>query len=156
MDIPEPPAHSNRDRHDAALAHVLARAVREGEVREIDALRVLRHEMRRRNTNKKINLRPRSLAADEVIRRYAADGATPPKNDSPDALHADHVHALTPADLQENTTIEAWLQRLAALREVVCVTAAENYQLEVLERAGATGWEKYETAGITWAEDPKS
>jgi hypothetical protein len=131
---------------------VLAKAVREGELRGTDALRVLRHELRRRNTNKKIALWPRSAAADEVIQRYAAEGTIPPRNDSLDALHADHVHALTSAELQEHTTVEAWLHRLAQLREVVCVTAAENYRLELVERAGTTGWQKYQEVGITWAD----
>ena len=46
-----------------------------------------------------------------------------------------------------------WLRRLAEVREVVCVTAEENYRLQVLEKSGVTGWDKYEIAGITWASD---
>lgn len=54
----------------AQLAHVLARAVRDGEVAVPDALRGLRHELRRRNTNKKLKIPTRSLGAQAVIDEY--------------------------------------------------------------------------------------
>lgn len=44
--------------------------------------------------------------------------------------------------------------KLAEVREVVCVTAKENYDLEIIERAGTTGWGKYPLAGISWAVPP--
>jgi hypothetical protein len=134
------------------LATVLARAVREGDLRATDVLRVLRHELRRRNTNKKTTLAVRSTGAQEVIDRYARNGLPVPKNGSLDALHADHVYALTSDDLANHHSVDEWLSELSPLREVVCVTAAENYRLEVLERAGAAGWGKYAEAGITFVE----
>ena len=130
----------------AQLAHVLARAVRDGEVALPDALRVLRHELRRRNTNKKLKIPTRSLGAQAVIDEYGPAGV--PKNDSDDALHADHVHPLTEATLRETDTVEKWLVELRRVHIVVCVTAAENYRLEVLERSGTTGPGKYALAGI--------
>lgn len=121
----------------AQLAHVLARAVRDGEVGVPDALRVLRHELRRRNTNKKLKIPTRSRGAQTVIDKYGAAGA--PKNDSDDALHADHVHPLTEATLRDTDTVEKWVVELRRVQMVVCVTAAENYRLEVLEWSGTTG-----------------
>ena len=140
------------DLHSAALATVLARAVREGDLRAIDVLRVLRHELRRRNTNKKSRLAVRSTGAQEVIDRYARRGLPVPKNGSLDALHADHVFALTSDDLANYHSVGEWLSELSRLREVVCVAAAENYRLEALERAGAMGRDKYDKAGITFVD----
>ncbi|MEJ7786404.1 MAG: hypothetical protein WKF96_16495 [Solirubrobacteraceae bacterium] len=125
---------------------MLARSVRDGEVAVPDALRVLRHELRRRNTNKKLKIPTRSLAAQAVIDRYGAAGV--PKNDSDDALHADHVHPLTEAALRDTDTVERWLLELRRVQMVVCVTASENYRLEVLEQSGTTGPVKYALAGI--------
>ena len=130
----------------AQLAHVLDRAVRDGEVGVPDALRVLRHELRRRTTNKKLKIPTRSLGAQAVIDKYGAAGV--PKNDSDDALHADHVHPLTEATLRDTDTVEKWVVELRRVQMVVCVTAAENYRLEVLERNGTTGPGKYALAGI--------
>jgi hypothetical protein len=127
----------------------LARGVRNGEVNAADALRVLRHELRRRNTNRKLTITPRSLEAQRAIERYGAGKV--PKNGSPQALHADHVYPLTEDDLHRNDTVEQWVDALDRLRTVVCVTAAENYRLEALELQGVTGPEKYSEAGIEFA-----
>jgi hypothetical protein len=145
------PSHTARDERDAAVAAALAHAYRAGDVGGIDALRIIRHEMRRRNTNNKMAIRPRSSAAHAVIERYAAKGEQVPKNSSDDALHADHVHRLGVAHLERLKTAADWLATLPELRKVVCVTARENYQLEALEKQGITGPEKYRIAGIEWA-----
>lgn len=142
---------SARDYRDAQLATVLADAVRDGELEAVDALRVIRHEMRRRNTNRKNTLPHRSTNAQAVIDAYATRGEPVPKNSSNDALHADHVHPLTADDLHTNNTVTDWLNTLQRARTVVVVTAAENYALEQIERTGVTGPAKYEAAGITLA-----
>jgi hypothetical protein len=138
-----------RDFRAAKLANVLARAVREGEIEVSDARRVLRHELRRRNTNASLRIERRSQAAPASIHKYSP--AAPPKNGSPDALHADHVNTFSTERLTAITTLEGWIAELEHLREVVCVTAAENYVLEKLERSGITGPDKYAAAGITFA-----
>ena len=130
----------------AQLAHVLARAVRDNEIDVRTALRVLRHELRRRNTNKKLQIPTRSRGAQAAIDKYGAKGV--PKNGSGDALHADHVHPLTEATLRETDTVAKWIVELRRVQLVVCVTATENYQLEVIERGGTTGPAKYALAGI--------
>jgi hypothetical protein len=135
-----------KDQREARVAHVLARAVREGEVEAADALRILRHELRRRNTNSTPRIPRRSLDAQASIDKYAPE--TPPKNGSPDALHADHVYPFTVELLLTIHTVEGWLAELGRLRTVVCVTAAENYSLEKIEGQGTTGPEKYALAGI--------
>lgn len=140
---------SDRDRREAQLAHVLARAVRVGELAPADALRVLRHELRRRNTNRAQKIGTRSVEAQRVMRQYGAEAV--PKNDSPDALHADHVYPVTEAELRRNDTLELWIDAMARLRTVVCVTAQENYRLEQCERRGITGPEKYEAAGVAFS-----
>jgi hypothetical protein len=132
----------------ARVAHVLARAVRDGEIEPIDALRLLRHELRRRNTNTSLGISHRSDGAQASIEKYAPD--PPPKNGSPDALHADHVYSFTSDLLHTVDTIEGWLDELERLSTVVCVAAAENYALEKIERQGATGPEKYALAGVTF------
>lgn len=137
---------SPKDFRAAQVAHVLAAAVRCNELEEADALRILRHELRRRNTNAAIGLPRRSKGAQASIDRYAP--GLPPKNGSPDALHSDHVHPLTGQLLQEVDSVEEWIDELRKLRSVVCVTAAENYALEVIERSGITGPSKYAAAGI--------
>lgn len=111
-----------RDERDAALAAVLAQGVREGKVHPVDALRAIKHEMRRRNTDKH-------------------------------ALHADHVHELGPADMQNTITVDDWIRVLAQARIVVVVTAKENYELEQLENAGPRGPAKYLRAGLRWAAE---
>jgi len=115
-------------------------------------LRVLRHELRLRNTNKKLAIVQRSSAAQAVIDKHLEAGTPVPNNNSLDALHADHVYALTSEDLETIVSVDDWITALARLREVVCVTAAENYQLEVIEKGGITGPEKYIRAGITWGQ----
>jgi hypothetical protein len=61
---------SERDRRAAQVANVLARAFREGEVAAVDVLRVLRHELRRRNTNQALKIETRSVEAQKVIDAY--------------------------------------------------------------------------------------
>lgn len=145
---------SNRDQRDAELAAVLAEAVRAGRLQAADALRVIRHEMRRRNTNKTATLRYRSARAQAVIDEYAERGASPPKNGSDDALHADHVYELGADHLHRTVTVEEWRVVLAAARTVVAVTARENYILQKLETSGVHGPAKYIEAGVTWAGEP--
>jgi hypothetical protein len=139
---------SDRDRRAAQVAHVLARAVRDRELAAADALRILRHELRRRNTNRAQKIATRSTEAQRVIDAYGA--ANVPKNASPDALHADHVYSLTEDELYRNDTLELWIDAMRRLRTVVCVTANENYRLESCERGGATGPGKYAQAGVTF------
>jgi hypothetical protein len=139
---------SERDRRAAQVAHVLSRAVRDGEMVSADALRLLRHELRRRNTNRAQTIAIRSTEAQRVIDQYGAGGA--PKNASPEALHADHVFRLTEDELHVNDTLELWIEALDRLRTVVCVTARENYRLEQCERHGITGPAKYGQAGVTF------
>ncbi len=98
-----------RNERDAALAAVLAQGVREGKVHAVDALRVIKHEMRRRNTNKHAGLPFRSAKAQAVIDECAKAGVPVPKNDSEDALHADHVHELGPADLHNTIAVDDWI-----------------------------------------------
>jgi hypothetical protein len=142
------PPVSERDRRAAQVAHVLARAVRDGELEAVDALRILRHELRRRNTNQAQKIVVRSTEAQRVIDAYGA--ANVPKNASPDALHADHVYSLSEDDLRGNDTLELWISAMQRLRTVVCVTARENYLLETFERKHITGPRKYDKAGVTF------
>ena len=144
-----PPATASELRA-AQVAHVLARAVREKEIAASDALRILRHELRRRNTNKKEQIVTRSRRAQQVIEQYGA--GLVPKNSSPDALHADHVYPLTVESINDNRTAEEWLAELRRVAMVVCVTAEENYRLEAIERAGVTGPEKYAQAEIEFTD----
>jgi hypothetical protein len=137
-----------REVRAARVAHVLARAVRHAEVDAIDALRILKHELRQMNTNKKDKLPTRSRGAEEVIARYRARGEPVPKNSSDDALHADHVYPLTADALREITSLPGWLAELKRVAMVVCLTAKENYELEKIERRGTTGPAKYAEAGI--------
>jgi hypothetical protein len=132
----------------AQLAHVLARGVRDGEVKAVDAARVLKHELRRRNTNKSHTLALRSTGAQASIEKYAPE--RPPRNDSDDALHADHVYPFTSALFYEVTTLEGWVDELRRLATVVCVTARENYALEQIEKAGVHGPAKYSAAGVVF------
>lgn len=130
------------------LAAVLAEAVRTDRLPAADAMRVIRHELRRRNTNKKLTIPPRSLAAQAVIDKYEAV----PKNSSPEALHADHVYSLKVQDLQDHVGVEAWQTALGRLREVVCVTAKENADSwSYLSWQVQTAPTKYEKAEIEWA-----
>lgn len=139
---------SNRNRRLAQVAHILAQAVRDGELMSTDALRIIKHELRQLNTNKAQKIPVRSMEAQRVIDTYGA--VMVPKNGSPDALHADHVHPLTEDDLSRNNTLELWINELPRLQTVVCITAAENYRLEVFERDGPAGPDKYAQAGVTF------
>lgn len=145
---PENSPLSNRNRRAAQVAHILAQAVRDGELMATDALRIIKHELRRLNTNKAQKIPVRSTEAQRVIDAYGA--AIVPKNGSPDALHADHVYPLTEDDLTRTDTLELWISELQRLQTVVCITAAENYRLEVFERDGLTGPDKYAQAGVTF------
>lgn len=145
----EPAAIAPKHRRFAELGAVLARAVAAGEVEATYALRVLRHQLRTMNVNNALRAPLRSTGAQAVIDRYAAAGEAVPKNGSPDALHSDHTHPLTVADLERLQTVEQWIAELPRLTEVVCLTAAENYSLERVERDGHTGPAKYQVAGIT-------
>ncbi len=136
------------DRRFAQLATVLAAAVTDDHLDETYALRVLRHQLRLFNRHKAIRVVRRSVGASDVIDRYDRDQLPIPKNGSPDALHADHVHPLTGRLLRTLKSSSDWLANLDQLREVVCVTAAENEQLRQVEAEGATGWEKYVRANI--------
>jgi hypothetical protein len=109
----------------AQLAHVLARAGRDGEVNSIDAGRILKHELRRLNTNRSHKLEVRSHGAQTSIEKRTPE--RPPRTDSDDALHADHVYPFTLTLLYEVTTIEGWVRELRRLATVVFVTAKENY-----------------------------
>lgn len=144
-------AVTEKDQRDAAVAAVLAPAVRDGEVHTADALRIIKHEMRRRNTNKKIAIKRRSVQAQQVIDKYTALGQPPPNNNSDEALHADHVYPIREEELRNVTSADNWVHTLLRLREVVCVTAKDNYRLEAIERTGITGPAKCLKANITWA-----
>ena len=134
----------------AQVANLLARGVRDNEIVASDALRIIRHELRRRNTNKKLTIEVRSVGAQTVI---DAHGPNAPKNGSDDALHADHVYPITEETLHQVDSLDRWLEELVRARTVVCVTARENYDLEVVERRGITGPAKYEEAGVTFTTD---
>jgi hypothetical protein len=133
----------------AQVAHVLARGVRDEEVNAIDASRILKHELRRLNTNRSHVLDVRSRGAQTSIDKYGPD--RPPPNGSDDSLHADHVYPFSADLLDKVTTVDGWVQELRRLATVVCVTAKENYALEKVEKAGGHGPEKYATAGVTFA-----
>jgi hypothetical protein len=137
----------------ARLAAALAKAVVNDELPAQEALPVLRHQLRKMNTNRALLAPIRSVAAQAVVDRHAEAGEPIPKNGSADALHCDHVHQLSAADLRVWTTVDEWTRQVAWLAEVVCVTAAENYALEQVERAGITGWQKYEAAGVVFLTD---
>lgn len=139
---------TDKEQRAAKVAHVLARAMRDGEVIAEDALRILRHELRKENTGKARTLPVRSVAAQASIDKHGLENV--PKNGSPEALHSDHVHPLTSDALRSTDTLEGWLAELHRLRPVVCITAAENYALQKLERAGTTGPAKYAVAGVTF------
>lgn len=146
------PTHevSSRDQRAAALAAHLAEGYREGKVEAVDVLRVLRHELRRRNTNSKMKIARRSLEAQRVIDEYAQHGELPPKNGSADALHADYVFEINTDTLAGTVSTDGWLAELHRLREVVCVTAAENYRLMSAEKLGLWGNDKYQHAAVTF------
>ncbi|MEO6470388.1 MAG: hypothetical protein ABIR57_01065 [Aeromicrobium sp.] len=137
----------------AKIAHTLAMAYRNGDVEGTDVLRILRHELRRLNTNRKLLIPRRSAEAQRVIETHA-DPADIPKNGSLDALHADHVWNISAKTLSDTTTIDGWLVELEKLSEVVCVTAKENYALMKKEKLGDWGHIKYE--GLDVREVPRT
>jgi hypothetical protein len=141
-----------KDQRLAAVAAALARAVVAADVDAADALRIIRHELRRRNTNRALGAPFRSRRAQEVIDRYAQAGEPIPKNSSNDALHCDHVFQVTVDDLYRLHTRDDWLAAIVHLDQVVCVTAAENYHLERIERTGVQGWAKYPKADVEVVE----
>jgi hypothetical protein len=148
-----PPATTKMKRErQAEVAAALAAAYRNGDIEAEDALRIIRHELRRLQTNKKLDIPQRSKQAQKVIREYAAGAKSLPKNGSGDALHADHIHPVTTKHLKSLTTGQQWLRALDRLGKVVCVTATENYQLQQIERAGTTGPRKYDRAKITFVD----
>ncbi len=139
---------SNRDRRAAQVAHAVARAFRDGELPATDALSVIKHELRRLNTNRKQEIPTRSTEAQRVIDTYGAENV--PNNNSRDALHADHVYPPTDDDLRCNDTLALWINQMPRLQTVVCVTAKENYRLQGYERRGIIGPGKYPQAGVTF------
>lgn len=141
---------TNKQIRAAAVAHALAGAVRKGDVDPIDASRILRHELRRLNTNRSHLLKIRSDGAEASIAKYAPE--RPPRNGSDDALHADHVYPFKAELFSDVTTLEGWLRELGRLSLVVCVTAKENFALQQVERAGNYGPAKYAAAGVTFAK----
>jgi hypothetical protein len=139
------------DDHHTRLAQIgcaLSQAVTRRDVHDSDALRVLRHELRRLNTNQALKARWRSEGAQHVIDKHELAGTEIPKNSSDEALHCDHVFPLTVGDLHHLQTVDDWRTDLPRLTTVVCVTAAENYRLEQVERKGVAGWDKYPLAGV--------
>ena len=139
-------ASTDKELRAARVAHTLARAVRDGDVAAVDAGRILKHELRRLNTNRSHKIAIRSAGAQASIEKYAPE--RPPRNSSEDALHADHVYPFTDSLLTDVTTLEEWVLELRRLALVVCVTAKENYALEQVEKRGKHGPEKYAAAGI--------
>jgi len=149
--VPGVPAEQRtRDQRQAAVAAVLAAAYRTGTIEAPDALRIIRHELRRREPNNKLKIAKRSVGAQAVVDAYAARGDIVPKNGSGDTLHADYVFPVTKRHLQDWITEPDWAEGLAHLRTVVCVTAQENYILEQFELRGVVGWGKYEAAGVSF------
>jgi hypothetical protein len=135
----------------ARLADVLSEAVRAGRVSAADARRIIVHELRRLNANNKLEIRPRSVGAQNAIEKYAPEN--PPKNGSPDALHADHYGVPTSAELAAISSVDAWRDVITRIRaSIVCVTAAENYALTNWERKGHRGHDKYQLAGIEFVD----
>ena len=139
---------TSKELRAAQVAHTLARAVRSDEVNPIDASRILKHELRRLNTNRSQRLEIRSHRAQASIDKYAPDRPLP--NGSDDALHSDHVYPFTTDLLYEAMTVADWVAELQRLATVVCVTARENYTLEQIEKTGSRGPEKYAAADVTF------
>jgi hypothetical protein len=145
----------SKDLRWARLANVLAEAARTGRIHPQDARTALVHALRVRKTKNTLAIRPRSTGAQASIERYAPQA--PPRNDSTDALHADHVYSFphTGPKLTEFfnqlTNVEAWLQELARLDQVVCLTAAKN---ELVRRVETTVMRpaKYELAAVEFVD----
>ena len=102
------PAPTKAERN-AAVAAVLADGVREGRIPWTDAARIIRADLRSRQTNKKLKIPYRSVEAQRVIDECHERGEAPPKNGSDDALHADHVFPLTESDVMVTVSPDEWL-----------------------------------------------
>ena len=142
---------TQRDDRHAALATVLAKAFRDGDIQASDALGPIKHVLRKRHTNKALRVPFRSEAAQASIDEHEASGHAVPKNGSKVALHSDHVYPLRREQLETLITRAEWLAALPQLDLVVCVTATENYDLQKMDVLGVSGPEKYARAGIAWA-----
>ena len=94
---------------------MLSRAVAADELEAAHALRILRHQLRVMNVDGAIRVLTRSEGAQAVIDRYDRAGRPIPKNGSSDALHCDHVHALTAGDLTRLVSVEQWIIELPRL-----------------------------------------
>jgi hypothetical protein len=149
--------NASRDTEDvrwAKLANVLAEAARQGRIDEKDARTVLVQALRVRNNNTKLEIRPRSSGAQASIERHSPNK---PTYMSPDELQADHVYAFPHTGAQLSayfarvTSVEVWLEELHQLDQVVCLTAAENRAVSLVE-SEVTGPEKYKLAGITFVD----
>ena len=116
------------------MAAALAAAYRNGDLEAAEALRIIRLELCSLQTYKKLEMPQRSRQAQRVIREYAASANPLPKNGSVDALHADHIHPVTIKRLKVVITSQQWHTALNRLGKAVSVTAAENYQLQQVER----------------------
>src|SRR4051794_12334382 len=116
----------------ARVARVLARAVRKVEVEAVDALRILRHELCRRNTNSTPRIKVRSVGAQGQHRQVrAAETAEERLRRRPArrprlSLRAEVLHSVD--------TVEGWVAELARLRTVVCVATVENPGIPVRSR----------------------
>lgn len=150
-----PGTRDSKDVRWAKLANVLAEAARSGRVDPQDARTVLVHALRVRQNNAKLQIRPRSVGAQASIDKHAPE--PPPPNGSPESLHGDHTYSFPHTGPRLNdffsrlTTVEAWLHELQQLDQVVCLTAAENEAVRLVE-AELTGPEKYSRAGITFVD----
>lgn len=137
----------------AKLAHVLAQGVREGMVPASLARRIVMQELRIGNVGQKLEIRPRSARAEAVIRKYERLGERLPRNDSDEALHADHYGAITSEQVAKVMTVTEWLNELARMKKnIVCLTAAEHRSLDPIEDQGHLGPEKYALAGIEFVD----
>jgi hypothetical protein len=154
------PSQDEKDLRWAKFAGVLSEAARLGRINPQDARTALAHTLRTRNNGTKLRIRPRSRGAQASIDKYAP--AHPPRNGSPEALHADHIHSLPHTgpgldELFERVRgVDAWLEELRRLDRVVCVTNDENEQVRRVEQCQkVTGSAKYALAGIEFV-DPVS
>jgi hypothetical protein len=146
-----PPAP--RETRAAELADWLAQGVRKGVVRPSLARRIIMQELRIGNANRKLKIRPRSVGAQAIIDSYERDSRTLPRNDSDDALHADHYGVITSQHVAKIMTVDAWLIEIGRMRRsVVCLTAAEHRSLDPIEDQGHLGPEKYALAGIEFVD----
>lgn len=117
---------------------------------------VLVRGLRGRWANEKLLIRPRSHGAQIVVDKY--DPQPPPKDNSLDALHADHVYPMPRSGpellslFEELNSVDKWHAELERISLVVCVTGRENYKLGPFEPT-VRGPAKYAAAGITFVDD---